>query len=123
VVRRWADYKTEAWVQWCPGCGDFGILTAIHRALAELDIDPRRLVVVGGIGCSSRSVYYIRGSNMHVIHGRSIPVASGVKLANPELEVVVVGGDGDLLGIGGGPIVALGRRDIFIKGLLFDKAV
>jgi 2-oxoglutarate ferredoxin oxidoreductase subunit beta len=123
VARRWADYKTEAWVQWCPGCGDFGILAAIHRALAELDIDPRRLVVVGGIGCSSRSVYYVRGSNVHVIHGRSIPVASGVKLANPELEVVVVGGDGDLLGIGGGHFTALGRRNIDLTILLFDNSV
>ncbi len=123
MVRRWLDYKTEAWVQWCPGCGDFGILTAIHRALAELDIDPKRLVVVGGIGCSSRSVYYIRGSNLHVIHGRAIPVASGVKLANPELEVIVVGGDGDLLGIGGGHFIALGRRNIDLTVLLFDNSV
>jgi len=123
VVRKWLDYKTEAWVQWCPGCGDFGILTAVHRALAELDLDPRRVVVVGGIGCSSRSVYYVKGSNFHAVHGRAIPVASGVKLANPELTVLVMGGDGDLLGIGGGHFVALGRRNIDITVIIHDNAV
>ncbi|MEM0366232.1 MAG: 2-oxoacid:ferredoxin oxidoreductase subunit beta [Acidilobaceae archaeon] len=123
MARSWLDYRTEAWVQWCPGCGDFGILNSIHKALAELDIDPKRLVIVGGIGCSSRSVYYIRGSNVHTIHGRSIPVASGIKLANPELTVIVVGGDGDILGIGGGHFIALGRRNIDIAVLIFDNAV
>lgn len=123
MARKWLDYKTEAWVQWCPGCGDFGILTAVHRALAELDLDPRRVVVVGGIGCASRSVYYVKGSNFHAIHGRAIPVASGVKLANPELTVLVMGGDGDLLGIGGGHFVALGRRNIDITVIIHDNAV
>ena len=123
MARRWLDYKTEAWVQWCPGCGDFGILTAVHRALAELDLDPRRVVVVGGIGCASRSVYYVKGSNFHAIHGRAIPVASGVKLANPELTVLVMGGDGDLLGIGGGHFVALGRRNIDVTVIIHDNAV
>ncbi|MEN2999157.1 MAG: 2-oxoacid:ferredoxin oxidoreductase subunit beta [Acidilobaceae archaeon] len=123
MARKWLDYKTESWVQWCPGCGDFGILNAIFRALAELDIDPSNLVIVGGIGCSSRSVYYIKGNAIHTIHGRAIPVASGVKLANPELTVVVTGGDGDLLGIGGGHFVALGRRNIDIPILVYDNAV
>lgn len=123
MARRWLDFKTEAWVQWCPGCGDFGILTAVHRALAELDLDPRRVVVVGGIGCASRSVYYVKGSNFHAIHGRAIPVASGIKLANPHLTVIVMGGDGDILGIGGGHFVALGRRNIDVTVLVHDNAV
>ncbi|MDM7275304.1 MAG: 2-oxoacid:ferredoxin oxidoreductase subunit beta [Thermoprotei archaeon] len=123
MARRWLDYKTGAWVQWCPGCGDFGILNAIYGALAELDIDPARLVVVGGIGCSSRSVYYIKGSNVHTVHGRAIPVASGIKLANPELTVIVTGGDGDLLGIGGNHFTALGRRNIDIAIFIYDNAV
>ncbi|MCX8195862.1 MAG: 2-oxoacid:ferredoxin oxidoreductase subunit beta [Acidilobaceae archaeon] len=122
-MRKWIDYKTEAWVQWCPGCGDFGILNAIYRALAELDIDPSKLVIVGGIGCSSRSVYYIKANAIHTIHGRAIPVASGVKLANPELTVVVTGGDGDLLGIGGGHFVALGRRNIDMTVVVYDNGV
>lgn len=122
-MRKWLDYKTEAWVQWCPGCGDFGILNSIYRALAELDIDPSKLVVVGGIGCSSRSVYYIKGNNVHTIHGRAIPVASGIKLANPELTVLVTGGDGDIMGIGGGHFIALGRRNIDLTVIIYDNGV
>lgn len=117
------DYKTDAWIQWCPGCGNYGILSALKRALAELEIDPNKLVIVSGIGCSSRIVYYIRGSNVHTIHGRAIPIASGIKLANPELKVIVAGGDGDLLGIGAGHFVALGRRNIDLKVLIHDNAV
>ncbi|MCS7144366.1 MAG: thiamine pyrophosphate-dependent enzyme [Archaeoglobaceae archaeon] len=117
------DYKTDSWIQWCPGCGNYGILTALRKALTELEIDPNKLVIVSGIGCSSRIVYYVRGSNVHTIHGRAIPVASGIKLANPELTVIVAGGDGDLLGIGAGHFVALGRRNIDLKILIHDNAV
>ncbi|MDI9643014.1 MAG: thiamine pyrophosphate-dependent enzyme [Archaeoglobaceae archaeon] len=117
------DYKTDAWIQWCPGCGNYGILTALRNAIAEVEIDPKKLVIVSGIGCSSRIVYYIRGSNVHTIHGRAIPVASGIKLANPDLMVIVAGGDGDLLGIGAGHFVALGRRNIDLKVLIHDNAV
>ncbi|MEM0214684.1 MAG: thiamine pyrophosphate-dependent enzyme [Archaeoglobaceae archaeon] len=117
------DYKTDAWVQWCPGCGNYGVLSALRKALAELKIDPKKLVIVSGIGCSSRIVYYIRGSNVHTVHGRAIPVASGIKLANPGLTVLVAGGDGDILGIGAGHFVALGRRNIDLKVLIHDNAV
>lgn len=123
MARSWLDFKTEAWVQWCPGCGDFGILNSLHRALAELDIDPRELVLVGGIGCSGRITYYVKGSNLHALHGRAIPLASGVKLANPHLKVIVAGGDGDLLGIGAGHFVALGRRNLDLTVILHDNAV
>jgi 2-oxoglutarate ferredoxin oxidoreductase subunit beta len=123
VARSWLEYKTQAWVQWCPGCGDFGILNAIYRAVAELDIPPERLVVVGGIGCSGRTTFYVKGSNAHALHGRAIPLATGIKLARPELTVIVAGGDGDLLGIGGGHFVALGRRNVDITVLLYDNAV
>uniref|UniRef100_A0A7C3RIK6 2-oxoacid:ferredoxin oxidoreductase subunit beta n=1 Tax=Archaeoglobus fulgidus TaxID=2234 RepID=A0A7C3RIK6_ARCFL len=117
------EYKTDAWIQWCPGCGNYGILKALRDAVSELKIDPKKLVIVGGIGCSSRIVYYIRGGNVHTLHGRAIPVASGIKLSNPELTVIVAGGDGDILGIGMGHFVALGRRNIDIKVFIHDNSV
>ncbi len=123
MARSRLEYRTDAWVQWCPGCGDFGILNAFHSALAELDIDPNQLVIVGGIGCSGRTTYYVKGSNFHSLHGRAVPLASGIKLANPHLTVVVVGGDGDLLGIGVGHFVSAGRRNLDITVILHDNAV
>ena len=123
AARRWLEYKTEAWVQWCPGCGDFGILNAVYRALSDMGLESERTVIVGGIGCSGRTTYYVRGSNAHALHGRAIPQATGIKLANPELTVIVAGGDGDLMGIGGGHFVSVGRRNIDITILLFNNAV
>lgn len=123
MARSWLDYRTPVWVQWCPGCGNFGILTSIYKAFAELDLDPAKTVVVSGIGCSSRIPYYINVTGVHTIHGRAIPVATGIKLANPELTVVVNGGDGDLLGIGAAHFVALGRRNADITVILHDNQV
>ncbi len=123
MARSWMDYRTPAWVQWCPGCGNFGILSAIHRALAELDLPPEKVAVVTGIGCSGRSCYYIKGSNMHVLHGRAIPTATGIKLANPDLTVIAEGGDGDMLGIGVGHFVSVGRRNVDITVIVHDNAV
>ncbi|MEM0202518.1 MAG: thiamine pyrophosphate-dependent enzyme [Archaeoglobaceae archaeon] len=120
---RESDYGTQAWIQWCPGCGNYGILSALKKAVAELEIDPKKLVIVGGIGCASRIVYYIRGSNVHTVHGRAIPVATGIKLANPELTVIVCAGDGDVLGIGAGHFVALGRRNADVKVFIHDNSV
>ncbi len=123
MVRNWIEYRTDAWVQWCPGCGNYGILTAIYKAFAELDLDPKETVVVSGIGCSSRIPYYINVSGVHTLHGRPIPVATGIKLANPRLNVVVHSGDGDLLGIGMAHFVALGRRNVDLTVILHDNAV
>jgi len=123
MARNWMDYKTDAWVQWCPACGNFGILTAMQRAFAELDLPNEKVTVVSGIGCSSRIPYYIKTANIHTLHGRPIPVAQGVKLANPDQVVIVASGDGDLLGIGAGHFVAIGRRNIDIKVILHDNAV
>jgi len=123
VARSWMEYRTPAWVQWCPGCGNFGILAAIQRAISELDIEPKKLTVVSGIGCSGRSCYYIKGSNMHVLHGRAIPVATGIKLANPSQTVIALGGDGDMLGIGVEHFVSVGRRNIDITVIVHDNAV
>ncbi len=122
-AKSWVEYRTPNWVQWCPGCGNYGILTAIYKAFAELGLDPARTVLVSGIGCSSRTPYYVNVSGVHTIHGRPIPVATGIKLANPELTVVVTSGDGDLLGIGAGHFVAVGRRNIDITIIMHDNAV
>jgi len=91
-------YRTDLWVEWCPGCGNYGILTALTQAIAELGLDPVKTVVVSGMGCSGKTPHYIRVSGVHTLHGRAIPFAAGIKLANPSFTVIVEGGDGDLLG-------------------------
>ncbi len=117
------DYKTDVWVDWCPGCGDFGILTAMQKALAELGLKPWEVVIVSGIGCSGKTPHYIYANGVHTLHGRAIPFATGVKLARPDLTVIVNGGDGDLLGIGAGHFVALGRRNLDITVIIHDNQV
>lgn len=108
---------------WCPGCGDFGVLQALVRALYELGRKPRETVIVSGIGCSGRLPYFVDAYGFHTLHGRALPVAMGVKLANPELTVVVVGGDGDGFGIGGGHIPHMARRNIDLTYLVLDNGV
>ena len=85
---------------WCAGCGDFGIINAMHQACAKLGLDPSSVVTVGGIGCSGKAPYYMGTYGVHTLHGRPIPFATGIKLANPDLTVLVASGDGDTLGIG-----------------------
>lgn len=116
-------YRTPLWVDWCPGCGNFGILAALTAALSELNLDPAKTVVVSGIGCSGKISHFVNASGVHNLHGRSIPFATGIKLANPELTVIVHGGDGDLLGIGAGHFVALGRRNLEVTVVLHDNRV
>jgi len=123
MARNPNEYRTGVWVDWCPGCGNFGILAAETRAFAELGLNPSKTVVVSGIGCSGKIAHFLRVNGVHAIHGRAIPVATGIKLANPELTVVVHGGDGDLLGIGAGHFVALGRRNLDITVVLHDNRV
>lgn len=117
------EYKTNIWIDWCPGCGNFGILTAMINAFKELNLDPSKTVVVSGIGCSGKTPHFINVNGVHTLHGRAIPFAMGIKLANPELVVVVNGGDGDLLGIGAGHFVALGRRNLDIVVILHNNGV
>ena len=121
--RRPEDYRTPLWVDWCPGCGNFGILTAMTQAFAELELEPEKTVVVSGIGCSGKIAHYFNVNGVHTLHGRAIPFATGIKLANPELTVVVNGGDGDLLGIGAGHFVALGRRNLDITVIMHNNQV
>ncbi|AFL66378.1 2-oxoacid:ferredoxin oxidoreductase subunit beta [Desulfurococcus amylolyticus] len=123
MVRDMLMYKTNVWPDWCPGCGNYGILTSVIKALAELDADPSKTVIVSGIGCSGKIPHFINVNGVHTLHGRAIPFATGIKLSNPELTVIVHGGDGDLLGIGAGHFVALGRRNIDITVILHDNKV
>jgi 2-oxoglutarate ferredoxin oxidoreductase subunit beta len=104
-------FKSNINPDWCPGCGDYGILNAAIMALGELKLDPSKVVIVGGIGCSGKIPHYINANGVHTLHGRAVPFALGIKLANPELEVIVFGGDGDQLGIGVGHLVSVGRRN------------
>ena len=95
------DFKGLSDPDWCPGCGDFGVLNAMQRAASELGLQPHQILTVSGIGCSSNLPGYFNSYGMHTLHGRSLPVATGAKLANHELTVIVTGGDGDGYGIGG----------------------
>lgn len=117
------SYKTELWVDWCPGCGNFGILTAVTKALEELKLEPSRTVIVSGIGCSGKIAHFVNVNGVHTLHGRAIPFAMGIKLANPDLTVIVHGGDGDLLSIGGAHFVALGRRNLDVVVVMHDNGV
>ncbi|MBM3329695.1 MAG: 2-oxoacid:ferredoxin oxidoreductase subunit beta, partial [Calditrichaeota bacterium] len=108
---------------WCPGCGDFGVLQSLTRALQELGRKPRDTVIVSGIGCSGRLPYFLDAYGFHTLHGRALPVALGVKMANPDLTVIVVGGDGDGFGIGGGHVPHIARRNVDITYLILDNGV
>lgn len=117
------DYGTDNWIDWCPGCGDFGIVSSVYRAFSELELEPEKTVVVSGIGCSGKMPHFIDVNGVHTLHGRAIPFATGIKMSNPDLEVVVNGGDGDLLGIGAGHFVALGRRNLDVLVMMHDNRV
>jgi 2-oxoglutarate/2-oxoacid ferredoxin oxidoreductase subunit beta len=115
-------YKSETPVTWCPGCGDFSVLHATYKAFAELALDPAETVVVSGIGCSGRFPVFMSTYGFHGVHGRLLPTATGVKLANPKLSVVGVGGDGDGLAIGGGHFPHAARRNVDITYLMLDNS-
>lgn len=117
------DYKSEAHVNWCPGCGDFGILTAVQMALAELGIPPHQVAVFSGIGCSGKTPHYIEAYGYHTLHGRVLPVATGARLCNKDLTVLALGGDGDGYGIGAGYFVNAGRRNVDFTYIVFNNAV
>ncbi|MGI9323614.1 MAG: 2-oxoacid:ferredoxin oxidoreductase subunit beta [Pseudomonadales bacterium] len=117
------DFETDQEVRWCPGCGDYSILKGVQRALAEDGADPANTVFVSGIGCSSRLPYYVKTYGFHTIHGRAPAVATGVKLANPELDVWLVTGDGDGLSIGGNHLLHVLRRNVDINILLFNNEI
>ncbi|MBN1476050.1 2-oxoacid:ferredoxin oxidoreductase subunit beta [Candidatus Sumerlaeota bacterium] len=117
------DYKSMREPIWCPGCGDFGTLNAFYQALSELEIEPHRLALISGIGCSSRLPYFVNAYCYHGVHGRALPTAMGVKLANPELTVIAAGGDGDAFSIGAGHIPHTVRRNPNITYIVMDNQV
>ncbi|HZT07117.1 MAG TPA: thiamine pyrophosphate-dependent enzyme [Chloroflexota bacterium] len=117
------DFKTPVHINWCPGCGDFGIVVAIQEALAQLQIPPHKVAVYSGIGCSGKTPHYVNAYGFHTLHGRVLPNATGAKLANRELTVIAVGGDGDGFGIGAGYFVNSGRRNVDFTYLVFDNEV
>src|SRR5213596_2407276 len=122
-VMKPSDFATEVHNDWCPGCGDFGILRTVQMALAELRMEPHRVTIVSGIGCSAKTIHYVRTYGVHTLHGRALPYATGVKLANPQLKVLCLSGDGDGLGIGGGHFVNAGRRNLDMLYIIYDNGV
>jgi 2-oxoglutarate ferredoxin oxidoreductase subunit beta len=117
------DFKSENEVRWCAGCGDFAIMNAVQRTMAEMGIPREKFAVISGIGCSSRFPYYMNTYGFHTIHGRAAAVASGVKAANPELSVWVMTGDGDAMAIGGNHFIHLIRRNIDINLVIFNNRI
>jgi 2-oxoglutarate ferredoxin oxidoreductase subunit beta len=123
VAMKPKDYKSDVTPIWCPGCGDFGDLAAFTQALSTLQVDPKDLCIVSGIGCSGRFSHFIKSYSYHTAHGRALPTAVGVKAASPDLMVFVVGGDGDGLSIGGGHIPHAARRNPDITYMILDNSI
>jgi 2-oxoglutarate ferredoxin oxidoreductase subunit beta len=117
------DFKTDQEVRWCPGCGDYAILAAVQSFMPELGIPRERIVFVSGIGCSSRFPYYMNTYGVHSIHGRAPAIATGVAMTRPDLHVWVIGGDGDMLSIGGNHLIHALRRNVNLKILMFNNQI
>jgi 2-oxoglutarate/2-oxoacid ferredoxin oxidoreductase subunit beta len=118
-----ADFKGRVDPDWCPGCGDFGVLAAVQKALVELQIPNHQIVTISGIGCSSNFPGFIETYGMHTLHGRALPVATGVKMANPDLTVLVTGGDGDGFGIGGNHFMHTMRKNVDLTYIVMDNQI
>ena len=117
------DFVSDQDVRWCPGCGDYAILSQVQKVLPELGIPRERFVFVSGIGCSSRFPYYVNTYGFHSIHGRAPAIATGLKVSRPELSVWIVTGDGDALSIGGNHVIHLLRRNLDVNVLLFNNKI
>jgi 2-oxoglutarate ferredoxin oxidoreductase subunit beta len=117
------DYASDQEVRWCPGCGDYAILKAVQKVLADIGARRENTVFVSGIGCSSRFPYYVSTYGFHTVHGRAPAVATGVKLANPALDVWVMTGDGDGLSIGGNHMLHVLRRNVDLQIILFNNEI
>jgi 2-oxoglutarate/2-oxoacid ferredoxin oxidoreductase subunit beta len=117
------DFQTDQEIRWCPGCGDYAILSAVQMVFADLKVPKEKLVFISGIGCSSRFPYYMNTFGFHTIHGRAPAVATGVKLVRPDLDVWVATGDGDSLSIGGNHTIHMLRRNVGLKVLMFNNKI
>ncbi|HEX5615559.1 MAG TPA: 2-oxoacid:ferredoxin oxidoreductase subunit beta [Acidimicrobiia bacterium] len=117
------DFESDQEVRWCPGCGDYGILAAIQFVLPELGVRPEEMVFVSGIGCAARLPYYMNTYGVHSIHGRAPAIATGVAMARPDLHVWVIGGDGDMLSIGGNHLIHALRRNVNLKIIMFNNQI
>ena len=117
------DFESQVHPDWCPGCGDFGLLTALKKTFPVLALEPHRIMTVSGIGCSSNLPGFINTYGLHTLHGRSLPIAQGFKLANHEMTVVAVGGDGDGYGIGVGHLVHAMRRNVDITYIVMNNSI
>ena len=123
VVHQAKDYKSELKPIWCPGCGDFGVVQAIYRALANIGRPPHEIAFVSGIGCSSRIPGYTTAYGFNSVHGRALPIAQGIKMARPDLLVLAAGGDGDGFSIGGGHVAHAIRRNTDLTYIVMDNQI
>jgi 2-oxoglutarate ferredoxin oxidoreductase subunit beta len=124
LVLKPSDFRVpEVYADWCPGCGDFGIMNGLQMAFADLGLEPYQIVMVSGIGCSGKEPHNVKAYGVHTLHGRTLPFAMGIKVANPALEVVAIGGDGDGLGIGAGHFVNAGRRNLDMTYIIHNNGV
>jgi len=117
------DFKSDQYVRWCPGCGDYAVLSSLQKVMADLGVAPHETAVISGIGCSSRLPYYTSSYGFHTIHGRGGAIATGVKVANPKLTVWQITGDGDCLAIGGNHFIHSVRRNVDMNVLLFNNQI
>ena len=117
------DFASDQDVRWCPGCGDYAILATVQKTLAEMGARPENTVFISGIGCSSRFPYYVKTYGFHSIHGRAPAIATGAKLANPDLDIWVITGDGDGLSIGGNHLLHALRRNVNLNIILFNNKI
>ena len=118
-----SDFKSDQYVRWCPGCGDHAILNVLHKAMAELGVAPEKTAVISGIGCSSRLPYYMITYGFHTIHGRAAAIATGFKVARPDMTVWQISGDGDGLAIGGNHFIHAVRRNVYMNMILLNNRI